>query len=225
MTVSWISLADETIASWEAQVPTENQLPFARRLLEAGERHEVFRLTVMPLERSDLQKFDYLQFLNERPGSIPFDIGYDQAPRGYRFVGSARICWLEADEQVRSGWISDVGSLLARLRPDVLDWADYYMAHVPPLEIWYTEGAVRLDLQSDLWYPRVIGTFDDAPGAQAPPSVDNRLLAVCHTPRLNAFMVEARAAALDLGGHWELRAADGIGARYVEMTQETGVTV
>jgi hypothetical protein len=224
MQVSWIALADRALASWEASIPPDRLLAFARALIAAGGRHDVFKVVTVSEEGRDPERFDYVAHLER--GAPPFALAPEEAPPGRRFTTPGRICWVTADGELTEGDVGEVGALLARLRPDTLDWAERFMAHTAPVEVWATGDRVRIDLQTDLWFPRVIGILDgDAPPAPAPPDRDNEAPARCHTPRLNAFLEELRQSALSLGGQWQLRPAEGIGTRYAAMTGEQGVTL
>jgi hypothetical protein len=190
----------------------------------AGERHEVFRVATMPESGGEPEPFDYLAHLEA--GAPLFALTPEEAPAGRRFVTPGKICWQEPDGTLVSDEIAELGPLLRRLRPDVVDWAERFMAHVPPVVVWATGGAIRIDLQTDVWFPRILGVLDgNAPPPPNPPQHDNTILADCHTPRLNAFLADVREEAIALGGTYRLQPADGIGQRYAHMTNERGIAL
>jgi hypothetical protein len=177
----------------------------------------VLRFATSAPDRTDVRPFDYRAHL--RTGAVPFELAPEEAPEGRRIIVQGEVCWYE-DGIVREGEIADLGSLIRLLRPDVMDWADDFMAHVPPVIVWQARSRVRIDLPTDIWFPRVLGVLDgNAPSPPLSPARDNSTLANCHTPRLNAFLNEVRRAA----DSWALVSLEGIAARYAEMADDDGI--
>jgi hypothetical protein len=215
----WVAVAGTELAAWDVDAP--DRLALADAILRAGADTNVFRVAVQPIHGGVAQPFDYLAHL--RGGARAFELSADEAPQGYRFVTPGRVCW-HGRVGVEQDDVADLGALMSRLRPRAEEWTERFMAHVAPVEVWRSPYAIRFALATDIWFPQVLGVLDgDAPPPPAPPQRDNRALAACHTPRLNAFLADVRAAAERLGGTWRLVEPEGIGVRYAAMTGETGI--
>lgn len=215
-TNSWIALADVAVARWEAT--SNDPLALADTIIRAGEETGVLRFATSAPDRTQVRPFDYRAHLST--GVVPFELAPEEAPAGRRLIMQGEICWYE-NGFVREGEIADLGSLLRLLRPDAVDWADDFMAHVPPVIVWGGRGfGVRIDLPTDVWFPRVLGVLDsDAPAPPSAPARDNSVLASCHTPRLNAFLSEVRRAS----DGWDLVPLEGIATRYSHMADDRGI--
>ena len=214
---SWFALDDASVAAWEAC--TRDPLALADAIIRAGEATEVFRVATALPDGSDEQSFDYRRHL--RTGVVPFEMAPEEAPRGRRLITPGKICWQESG-RIREGDVADLGSLLRRLRPDAVDWAENFMSHVPPVIVWGRGSRVRIELPTDLWFPRILGILDGGgPAPPVPPERDNSVLARCHAPRLNSFLDAIRHAA----SHWRLMPAEGIATRYADMTDESGIRI
>lgn len=212
---AWIALPDSAVAGWEARA---SDLPaLVEAVIGAGESTGMFRVTTAAPDGGGLQRFDYRAHL--RAGAAPFELAPEEAPPGRRLVTPGHICWQEHGA-VQHGEVGDLGALLRRLRPDAAAWAERFMAHVPPVIVRSRGPRVRIDLPTDIWFPRILGVLDgDAPPPPAAPQRDNAALAHCHTPRLNEFLARIRAAA----DQWEQVWPEGIAGRYADMTDESGI--
>lgn len=216
-TNSWIALSDVAVARWEAT--SNDLLALAATIIRAGEDTGVLRFATSAPDRTDVRPFDYRPHL--RTGVVPFELAPEEVPEGRRLIMQGEVCWYE-NGIVREGDVADLGSLIRLLRPDAVNWADDFMAHVPPVIVWAGRSRVRIDLPTDIWFPRVLGVLDgDAPPPPFPPARDNSTLASRHTPRLNVFLNEVRRAA----DSWALVSPEGIAARYADMTDDHGIRV
>jgi hypothetical protein len=220
---SWFARPDVPVAAWEASAPG-HELELARAIVDAGERHDVLRVVTVPVDGGAPEPFDYAAHLAD--GAQPFALMPEEAPAGRRFETPGRICWQEPDGTLAEGDVADLGALLMRLRPDAVPWAgDLFMAREPPVSAAWRAGVCDIELLTDIWFPRILGVLDgNAPLPPAEPSQDNTALAGCHTPRLNAFLVDVRDATLELGGTWRLRPDDGA-SRYAAMTAAHGIVL
>jgi hypothetical protein len=52
---------------------------------------------------------------------------------------------------------------------------------------------------------------------------DNRELAERHTPRFNRFLAKVRAAALAVGGTWQLAEPEVLFGRYLDWLNDDGI--
>jgi hypothetical protein len=220
---AWFAQPDSYIAGWEADA-AGHELELARGIVNAGERHEVFRIVTVPVGGGKPEPFDYPAHLER--GARPFALTPEEAPAGRRFATPGRICWEEPDGRLVDGEVADLGPLLMRLRPDAAPWAaELFMAYVPPVVVQPLSGAFNIVLRTDIWFPRILGVLDgNAPLPPAEPSRDNTRLARCHTPRLNAFLADVRETALALGGSWRPLPVEGL-SRYASMTDAGGIVL
>ena len=129
-----------------------------------------------------------------------------------------RVCW-HGPAGIAEGEVTDLGALLRTLRPDVDPALGHYMASEPPVVIFRGARAIRIELATDIWFPFVAGLLE----AASPRMYDNAELAARHTPRLNAFLRDVRAAAERAGGTWALADPENYGTRYAEMTHVGGI--
>jgi hypothetical protein len=81
---------------------------------------------------------------------------------------------------------------------------------------------ISISIETDIWFPWVVGWFDeeDDNGMQLR---DNTLLAARHTPRLNRFLVDVRAAAKSLDSVWSHDAT--FSANYGSMVDDDGIRI
>lgn len=223
-------------------------LQFARRLLEAAERENVFRLLETrkpsPFYADSGEDYaDYLARVGQETGKVPFfTLGTGVATTDYgRLRMPAQVCYVDHSGEIVSREVENLGLLLQQLRPaDVAEHRHLYMSQVPPLTI--NANPIRLTgpeftgrqrselwiaLYSDIWLPWVIGFMDEpwSPETRIKPNdhmYDNRMLADCHTPRLNNFLVAVRELALEIGCTWELDPNQTI-SPYQFMVSEQGI--
>lgn len=124
------------------------------------------------------------------------DLGVHRIPFGSGAEATSRIAFADVGEVVVEDDIADLGQVLAAA-PHTAP-----VRHRPPLQIAVTDGGGSISSCSDIWLPWCSARYED--DAEPEDLADNRELAARHTPRLNAFLTRVRAAALDLGGTWEL---------------------
>jgi hypothetical protein len=226
----WITYGDQLV-EWTAELTPAADDPAAlfgwlRRVLTAGERDRAYEVHEAPLAgyRSprDGALIDHLERRFAAEGVV--DVGHF-ASSGMRAVdgGTLRVAALlaYADDrgEVVEAAVENLGGLLRRLRPGDVTESGGLMVDCPPIDLagplidvarpdrsrWHGRAGlvrVRFTIRSDIWFPWVIGFL--APPVDVTRRHDNRPLAMRHTPRLNAFLAEARAATLELGGRWEL---------------------
>ncbi|GLZ28854.1 hypothetical protein Lesp02_10440 [Lentzea sp. NBRC 105346] len=101
-----------------------------------------------------------------------------------------RMAFYDATGRIVEQEIDNLGALLRELRPEDARHDDILMKDRPPLEISAGKDQVRFHVYSDIWFPHVTGVLDGF--TDFPPTHDNPL-AKYHTPRLNAFLEEAKA--------------------------------
>lgn len=226
----WITHGDQLV-EWTAELspaaddPTR-LLEWLRRVLAAGQQNQVYEVLEAPLAgyRSDRDGalISVLKRRFDNEGIL--DLGHF-ASSGVRAVdgaflrATARMAYADERGEVVENPVENLGAQLRALRPGDVAKATGLMVDCPPLDVvgplidlarpeqslWRGRPGtvrVRFTLRTDIWFPWVIGFL--APIVDATPRYDNRPLAGRHTPRLNAFLAEVRAATLDLGGRWEL---------------------
>ncbi|MEV6235467.1 hypothetical protein [Lentzea sp. NPDC051838] len=221
----WITNGDELV-EWVADLGAADPhrlMEWLHRVLTAGERHEVYSVREAPL--AGLHSGSLLPLLRQRfEQEGVLDLGHF-ASSGMRLIDgrtlrvAARMAYVDARGEVVEDEVENLGSLLRALRPADVPISAGLMVDCPPLDvsgplidfrhpersIWRgTAGRVRVrfSLRTDIWFPLVIGFLADT--TDVTPVHDNRPQASRHTPRLNAFLAEVRAATLDLGGSWDL---------------------
>ncbi|NPD28919.1 hypothetical protein [Corallococcus exiguus] len=240
----WFS--GRTCAAWAGRLPPgagpERLLGMARAILEAGAREQVWRVLETPGAHAfraapGFTYADHLERLWREQGLLlllPGSHGAAPTEAGV-WRAAARLAWLDEDDTVHEGDVEDVGLLLRRLRPDHAEDAERYMARVPPVSLWaplprsgVAAGGpltVHLELETDIWFPRVVGMMEDEYADDLPPEADglydNRALAERHTPRLNRFIDAVREQVLAEGGAWST--AETTMPRYAPMYDEQGI--
>jgi len=84
---------------------------------------------------------------------------------------------------------------------------------------------ISISIETDIWFPWVVGWFDEE-NDNGMQFRDNTVLAARHTPRLNRFLVDVRAAAKSLDGIWSHDAAHSsilVDGDYLYLNTGTGV--
>lgn len=251
----WSTRSDPPFAEWEmrfappaTETDLQRLLELVRRILAAGERHEVYRVleTPAPFPFRSAPRWTYADFLAsilQSSGSLPlFDLGSGVAPTPEgQLVTPGKVCFYDLNGQLVESEVNDLGALLERRRPsDLPEWRRHQMAHVAPVAILGRRitvapsspgrpGPVRiiLSLLTDIWFPWVLGTFLGEQPLRPHPRLlyDNRELAFCHTPRLNRFLSEVRRLAESLGGEWRRAPPEGSAEHYAQMVGEESILI
>ncbi|MFC7548941.1 hypothetical protein [Plantactinospora sp. GCM10030261] len=192
---------------WDADFPwrlgTEPLLAWQEVLLEAGERHGVLRVEQVDTAGYDRTRDGFIGgFVRRHPDRIP--AAGDWLPQGFvpdkwpHVRTASRLCY-GTDTGIEEGWFADMAELAARV-----GLRDY--PGRPPVTLVTDAGAgpeddpsvvVTVGLSTDIWLPW------NPPGHRLGSTpLDNRRLAACNAPRLNAFLAEIRHSAIELGGTW-----------------------
>lgn len=223
----WVAVRDPK-ATWRADLTAaahddQALLQWAMASLEAGEETGAFVVERAPRlgwRRGDSPLSAAIGDLYERARRIDlFWFASSVLPvDGARFGSATVLAYYEWDGSIVEEPVSDVGGLLARLRPNDVDDSDVLMATVAPVTIrgtlvdrgdpgrseWFAvpdHPFVTFSLHSDIWFPWVRGLLEEDDG---PRWHDNRELAARHTPRLNQFLDAVRDATERLGGSLRL---------------------
>lgn len=158
-------------------------------------------------------------------GRLPFLIRREEDPQPAGEVAVYR------DNSIEEVVTSDLGLLLRELRPD----RDRHVTRsAPPVVVgggsYFADQAeeisVTIRLDSDIWFPQVVGLREDVDDEadESPDSYDNSGLASRHTPRLNAFLADVRAATMAAHGEWHFDShLGGIADRYRDSCSVDGV--
>jgi hypothetical protein len=130
----------------------------------------------------------------------------------------AKLAWYDERDQLTEGFVEDLGELLRTLEPvpgsitdgsmerglSPIEISGYEIEYVgePPSSRLSTEypRTIGFSLFSDIWFPFVSGAAH--PWYDGKRYFDNRELASRHTPRLNRFLAETKAAVIEAGGTW-----------------------
>jgi hypothetical protein len=234
----WITFVNDIVVRWGAFLPAprgdvDALVRFGVSVVEAGARHEVYRALRIPAAQAyvagDKNFEDYLRAQANERGRVPLFPG-DHRP-GPELWAPARIAFYR-DEEIVEEEVGDVGALLRELRPDKIESARMFMRSASPVSVMGKsvdvnddrEVRVQVRLDTDIWFPRVMGMLEDMPEDELKPDFfNNRELAERHTPRLNLFLNELRECATALGGRWEVLEVDGIGVNYADQWDALGI--
>jgi len=201
----WIQTEMEFVA-WSADIaallPTPDALlELLRKLRALGTEHEVFALGAAaepPLGAGWRDRRE-----------IDADLSGFGIPR-------ARMAWYDRNDRLVEGMVEDLGEVLRSLQPQPdlfprgymeLGWAPlqvsgvkYRYSDVAPVRS-HMIHTIGFSIYSDIWFPFVVGS--PHPAHDYIRYFDNRELAMRHTPRLNRFLADARAAVIDAGATWD----------------------
>lgn len=123
--------------------------------------------------------------------------------------------------------VEDLGELFKSVRPDYggrilhdcpVRISDWVRAPAGPPMSW-----ASIKLESDIWFPWVVGVDDRDDDADEHEWIDNRALAARHTPRCNRFLAAVRDKFLALGGTWEISDEGDMRKRYAHWIAEDGI--
>ncbi len=236
----WITFVNDTIVGWVAFLPSpcdgiEALIRFSAAVVDAGERYAVYRALRLPARRTyevGSQSFEaYLRAQARERKRIPI-FPEDPGP-GPHLWTPARIAFYR-DASIVEEEVGDAGALLRELRPDRIETCRMFMRGASPVTVlggsvpvdWTGEVRVQVRLDTDIWFPYVMGMLEDIPEKGNKPDLyDNCELAERHTPRLNAFLSELRHVVLDLGGRWAKLDVEGVAVNYAHMWNETGILI
>jgi hypothetical protein len=232
----WATYRDR-ITLWGGALPPpaklgmERVFELARHILDTAEREQVMRVVLLPTRSATRKEhvptwFEHIRTRFEQEGSLTiFPHGAD-AWLGDSLQQPARLAYYKGDRIIEED-IEDVGTLekavvMARggdphgirsTPPIVLGGGAPDEEGEAPGRPPTRELPIYLGLQTDIWFPRVIGldVGDHAgrardrrhPARGRDHLMDNSALAARHTPRLNRFIETLRNAILELGGTWD----------------------
>jgi hypothetical protein len=226
----WATYAEQ-VMGWTARLPLaaasgERTLGWMERVVERGEREEVYRVLETPwigrgeVEAGSLGKVVRERF--ERDGVLDL-FGFDSqapGPTG-RTRTTARLAYRDGDRLVE-GAVSRLEEVVARTRPEAAEVGpieparpmsvsgfpiDYRDPDAPLFVDKIPFVRVRFLFHTDIWLPWVWGHYVPR-GQLAAELYDNGAVAERHTPRLNAFLATAREETLAIGGTWQLEDDD-----------------
>lgn len=223
----WIQ-AENAFATWIADFTPISAKPaaildFVRAVLISGKKHRVFDVSEAPT-------IGYRRgaglTLDQRLADL---LSHDRILDLFGFTGAAMLpgisgsstveaalCYYDRSGQLVEGATTDPGALLASLEPAPDSIPNGMMRHYPAMRVTgrqyvsVQEGtpvdrsahpypvAALFAVHSDIWFPWIFGSAH--PEADHVRMFDNRELANCHTPRLNAFLTEIATVARRSGG-------------------------
>ncbi len=226
------------IARWGAFLPApcgncDALIHFGTQLVEAGTRHQVYRLVRMPAQEPyDAREGDFESYLRsqvKRRGLVPL-FPQDVRP-GNSCWAPARLAFYRDTGPVEEE-VGDVGGLLRELRPECVETRLMFMRAAAPVTVLgmavavdsTQEVRVQIRIDTDIWFSYVMGMLE-VPGEDGvkPEWFYNDPLAQRHTPRLNAFLNDLRTLTLTLGGRWTQLEVDPAGENYADMWDEHGI--
>lgn len=227
----WIQ-TEYAFATWVADLTPIRKRPATcieviRSALAAGAKHRVFEVVEAPLvgyrRGRDGALADVITRMYEREQVLDLFgfTGLALAPSlPMSSTVESTVCYYDrSDIQVEQP-VTDLGALLAALEPVPGSIAKGFMTHMPAVRITgrrYTdvrEGVIvdnrpyrppiafYIGIHSDIWFPYVMGAAH--PNRDITRMFENLELALCHTPRLNAFLAEIADATRAAGGSFEL---------------------
>lgn len=190
-----------SVAVWHIELPAAlwarwaDVVAFADRVLELGQREDVFRV-----------------------GEVPSPLVRERSLFG-ESAPAARVA-VFGPTAIEERAVRDLGAELVALRPELANVPRGPALAVAGPQFLDRTGPVyiSISIDTDIWFPRVVGIHDD--GDQD--WYDNAPLAARHTPRLNRFLAGVRSAAAGLGGTWEVDVGN---ARYEEQATEDGIVL
>ena len=223
----------------------ETILDVVRAVLASGVRHKIFDVADAPevdYRRSrDVLLSDVLAQLLKRERILDV-FAFTGAAMLPGISGSstaeATLCHYDRADRLTESVVPDLGALLASLEPVPDSIPNGMLRHYPPIRITgrryinVCEGepvnrgaypipvAFRLCVHSDIWFPWIYGSAH--PECDQRRMFDNRELANCHTPRLNAFLGEVAAAVRQAGGTFEAQ-PDESGGRAINWVDDQSV--
>lgn len=240
------AVVEGSFATWRALVPPQREAHgfdafwrLAAAVVEAGAETDVYRILLRRPGAQEDEPFDYLAWLREDSprtlGLVPyFTFDVDDSPPGGTLVEAGAVCLDEGEGGSVRRRADDLGAVLRSRRAAEAESRPRYAAHQPAVALWGARLSgpgrelpdrpvgIRLDLPSDIWFPRVAGLLE-AVEPDAPDWYDNSSLARCHTPDLNRFLGRIRSATHEVGGTWLREEPDGIAIRYAHMVGEAEI--
>ena len=138
---------------------------------------------------------------------------------------------LYRENGIRDVTTSDLGEVLRELRPErtprVVQSAAPVVVRGGTFPINRdVEIVVSIRLDTDLWFPQVVGLFEEVPEDEDRPDFfPNEELATRHTPRLNAFLAEVQEATLATGGTWKVIDLGGYASNYFGYLEPGGIAL
>lgn len=256
----WATYKDHLVR-WMSELPPPAQLgiervfDFARQILAAAEREQVMRVVEVhhpwPFKPDNGWTWlDHIRRLFEREGVVELfpKGGPAPMPEG-RLRLPARLAYYRGNRIVEED-VEDLGLLLRNLHSPVPEEEGLRGRYsTTPIRLsGYSrsfEGSapgkapaedglhISLALQTDIWFPRVIGAnvgdglgrLDEGhPARGRDLLMDNSALASRHTPRLNRFIQTLRDAILALGGTWYFESKE-THFRYLPMIYDGGINL
>ena len=217
----WVQ-KDEPCATWCAELgevleSPEAVLTLAEEIREAGRMNEV--VLPLPGARSSDGRWDDRGARSRWQRDHVLEVFWGKTAWGRSSYNSAaRMAWADRNGRTIEGETTDLGALLRQLAPVPEAIPDSFMElGEPPVGVGgfriVYEGtpptptrkppisSISIVLHSDIWCPFVIGSAN--PWADHVRWFDNRALAARHTPRLNRFLAETKAAVIAAGGSWQ----------------------
>ena len=225
----WSTFPDHGVASWEVHLPSasvslDKLIEFGGFLVDSGKRHRVWDSERYGCGSGSVTSFESTarSFVEDRR-LLPFVFRRVDGPQPSGVISVYR------DDTIEDVSTSDVGALLSQLRPTRHRKA---VQSAPPIVIGggvhdlsqTDEILVDICLETDLWFPRVIGFLEDVPDEEDTPDwYDNSEVAHRHTPRLNAFLADVHEATIRAGGSWRTFDAGGLAANYTDQWDLGGI--
>jgi len=245
----WIH-TENPFVTWLGDLTTvashpEAILEVVQSILASGVRHQIFDVEYAPevdyRRGRDIAISDVLARLL-RNNKILDVFAFTGAAMLPGIPGSSTVettlCYYDRADRLTESVVTDQGALLASLEPVPDSIPNGMMEHYPAIRITgerysdvragvYVDRSAhplpvefRLCIHSDIWFPWIYGSAH--PECDQRRMFDNRELANCHTPRLNAFLGEVAAAVRQAGGSFEAR-PDESGGRAITWVDDQSV--
>jgi hypothetical protein len=242
----WVCRRNDSFAEWQVTFPKEHMtsdwevFQFMSQVYEAGEAEAVYhvlRVEGDPVFQAAINS-SFIQYLEKALRSSGKYIGFKCSSSTARrdiedsgFLVTARLSYYAENGEIIESEVGDVGKLLMRLRPDMLDDERDCMSAFFPISMYGQKGGLYKDgtpyqtclgiyTRTNVWFPKVRG-FPGEPWQW----YDNSELALRHTPRLNRFLRRVKELTLEYGGRWELSDDQKDSISYWPMLSEDGIAL
>lgn len=237
----WVTIENESFAHWKTtfsrniRLSIKQLIDFILRIHNLGAYYNTCDI----IGHGKLKNLDYSTVIQKQLENVSqltvFDLSVPQSDEDDFWYAMGAINYFETF--IRDRQMKDVGQLLRQLKPDkVQQFATTYMVSAAPVSLKgfevhkledgnlliNTNETIEINLNTDIWFPWVVGFMEDKPAQSQEDMYDNRQLALRHTPRFNDFLYSLRTLTDSLDMAWELK---HVHPSYNWMVNENGINL